>query len=1037
MTIADEPEQLVPEDFDAFFSAVHHVTPFPWQRRLAAEVCATGWREQLDVPTSAGKTSAIDVAVFNLALELSRRPPGATNALAAHLRIFFVVDRRLVVDEAFNRAKIIACALWKASARGDRAARGEGPKRPRGRNVLRWVAQALGHFAGTDVPLRVARLRGGVPRDSDWVRTPTQPTVVVSTVDQVGSRLFFRGYGVSQSMRPVHAGLLGTDALYLLDEAHLSQPFVQTLTSSRDYQRPGHWSEDRAASSLEVVSLSATQVPGSAADRAVSSVSLVQDDDYQDEVLGPRLTGSKLAELHLVKPKSDQAGFAQEFVDRAWELSCPSVERERTHVVAVVVNRVHRARTVFEKLRERASASEGPEAPDVALLTGRTREIEREQVLQDLLPRMKRPRPAAAKPLIIVATQCVEAGADLDFDALVTEMAPLDCLRQRFGRLNRLGRMSEAHAEILAAPDQIKLKGAEDPVYGLAMAHTWAVLDAAAKPKPVNKAHKGEGAVKVLDFGIRAAAAWLPDGQKLSDCLAPRAEAPVLLPAFVRRWCWTSPPPEAEPEVALFLHGPKAGPPDVQVVWRADLVGHSEENHWLERIASCPPVASETISVPRGQVVRWLKGLSPDTALVDVEGQPDSSKADEPGERATVARIVRWRGSEEKSKVITPGRIAGGDLIVVPAVLGGCDEWGWNPVDETPVRDFSREAVLRQRNLSVVRLSPALLHLDWLASKATDPPERFGDSTAQYRARQHAEEFRALLEEIAELKDSQLRDAIKESPLLPDSWKEWLNQGDAPSEWQVRRTVNGLPLALSRRIRKAGDARAHSDVQADAGDATTETEHSSWGSQRAVPLSEHSKGVKELAERFAKPLLPEKIATDVVLAAFLHDVGKAHPKFKRWLYGGDELADLGGPALAKSNRLKLGKRARELAGLPDGARHEVASLAFAQAHSKFMKANDRELVLWLIGTHHGWGRPFFPPIEWPEEGGSIEADLEDEVVKCRAESLASIQARWFDIQQEVTQRYGPWGLARLEAILRLADHRRSELEQEGEGGKKL
>ena len=184
---------LAPNDFSAFFEEVHGHTPFPWQERLLRDIVEKEgeWPETLDLPTGSGKTAAIDIAIFHLALEESR-----TEARRAPVRVAFVVDRRLVVDDAFERAKKIANTIAKGQGR-----------------VTERVAAQLKKLSGDGPALIAQRLRGGIPRESDWARTPSQPTVVCSTLDQVGSRLVFRGYGVSDSMKPVHAGLIGSDGL--------------------------------------------------------------------------------------------------------------------------------------------------------------------------------------------------------------------------------------------------------------------------------------------------------------------------------------------------------------------------------------------------------------------------------------------------------------------------------------------------------------------------------------------------------------------------------------------------------------------------------------------------------------------------------------------------------------------------------------------------------------------------------------------------------------------------------------------------------
>ncbi|MGR9053682.1 MAG: type I-G CRISPR-associated helicase/endonuclease Cas3g, partial [Gammaproteobacteria bacterium] len=88
-------------DFDAFFQALHDRVPFPWQTRLAKHLCERGrWPQALNLPTASGKTAALDAALFHLIVE-AEKPAGERRAPR---RIFFVVDRRLVVDEAYQRS---------------------------------------------------------------------------------------------------------------------------------------------------------------------------------------------------------------------------------------------------------------------------------------------------------------------------------------------------------------------------------------------------------------------------------------------------------------------------------------------------------------------------------------------------------------------------------------------------------------------------------------------------------------------------------------------------------------------------------------------------------------------------------------------------------------------------------------------------------------------------------------------------------------------------------------------------------------------
>ncbi len=86
--------------FDEFFAALYQRPPFPWQSRLAEQVFSKGWPDCIDLPTASGKTATIDIAIFVLAAQAEK----TDQKRSVGRRIFFTVDRRIIVDEAFKRS---------------------------------------------------------------------------------------------------------------------------------------------------------------------------------------------------------------------------------------------------------------------------------------------------------------------------------------------------------------------------------------------------------------------------------------------------------------------------------------------------------------------------------------------------------------------------------------------------------------------------------------------------------------------------------------------------------------------------------------------------------------------------------------------------------------------------------------------------------------------------------------------------------------------------------------------------------------------
>jgi CRISPR-associated endonuclease/helicase Cas3 len=989
-------------DFVGYFEAVHGVAPFPWQVRLLRRVAeGSGWPAVLDLPTSAGKTAALDIAIFHLALEATkgreRRAPS---------RIALVVDRRLIVDDAFARAQKIELALADPDAPSQ----------------VRKVAARLGLLAERTVhPLLARRLRGGAPREDDWARTPTQPTVLCSTVDQVGSRLLFRGYGVSDRMKPIHAGLLGSDCLILLDEAHLAEPFRQTLASIAAMR-----GKNVADAPWQVALLSAT--PGNQPKEPFS----LEDDDREHPVLARRLNAAKPTVLVEITAKQEGSVEARR-VDEIVSQASTTLERLKSQLsnpaIGVVVNRVARARQVFERLRTEFVDT------DVILVIGPARSIEREELAVRELRQIRTGESRTLqKPLVVVATQTIEAGVDIDLDGLVTEAAALDSLRQRFGRLNRAGRDITPAAVVLAHRDDIGDR-ADDPVYGDRIRTTWAAL---------SKAAAGSADHRVIDFGI----AGFPLGisGRSDELAAKRENAPILLPAYVGLWSQTSPIPSVDPEISLFLHGAERSSASVQIVWRADLV----EGDFLkprESIAAIldvvPPRSGETVEIPLWAVRAWLQQ---EPALLTSLSDTAERVPDATGRRRG-KRVFRYAGpdDERRTRAVFADELQDGDLIVVPAAYGGCDQWGWAPGCTEPVKDLAESAAepYAARRFAV-RVTPELIY-QWLIAEQQDNAAKAGPDFDAVR-----QKLCTLLAEGRQETASGLLDAVLALQPLPNTIKRWLEllrhaRGQLERAFCYGYDNEDRPLGVSF-VTRRGIKPSHllSAKALEGGIPTTEDDRLGSTPGYTQTLDDHSDEVRDQAAEFAHQagLDPATVA-DLVLAAYLHDAGKADPRFQAMLYGGNGFAVDETRVLAKSAH-RLGPTAWAMAGLPDRWRHEALSVRIAREHPLFRGANDPELVLWLIGVHHGYGRPLFPHAETnegqepqrvrvPHVLGGLEAAQEPGP---QSPSFSFGGCDWPQLFERVKCRYGTWGLAWLEAIVRISDHRASEAagQRSGEDG---
>jgi len=935
-------------EFENFFRDVHGYNPFPWQNRLTTEVLSTGvWPRVIDLPTGTGKTAVIDTAIFALAV----------NPTISPRRIVFVIDRRIVVDQVQKRALKIRQEIESAAT-----------------PLLERVQAKLKRLSDGEEVLGVAALRGGIPVDYDWVNSPDEPWIIVTTVDQFGSRIFFRGYGVSKRMRSVHAGLVGNDSLVILDEVHLSIPFADTLNQLR-LSYPTKQLPQRGS----IVEMSATP-----RDSSIERFTLSQDLDIdQCPELKRRVCASKYAKL--VDVRSDRA------VPNAILKIVQSIEKSSTSTnlavrsVGVIVNRVRAAREIFVLISQYFES--------VFLLTGRMRPLDRLDVLQKVEPYLNPDRAKTDTPFtILVSTQAIEVGADFSFDALITECAPIDSLRQRFGRLNRRGRTQEtgscAKAWIIGSKSLVD-SSRPDPVYGEAAKFTWRYL---------NQRVKDNG---LVDVGTIALKGGFPSETSVSI-----DQAPLLLKIHMDAWVQTNPEPIVQPSLDGFLHGINQNQSsEVSLIWRWD--------HSLEALRIVPPRQTEFVQLPIEAVKAWLSQEQKEWDVSDAgPNQSIATKKTSMGlndETLSSEKIVwgRWEHTERKVEHIKSSDISPGDLLILDPAMGGLNAGNWDPNSKDIVEDFGDRAQLEYDRRLTLRLDARLPYFTEVPRRSVEDPA--SEQTEFERIKKWVEAYRS---------ENEITCVWLETIF------EKLGTEFVSTYVSSESRVNPLGYFILERKHTRSNNRIVDIAILDGSDETN-----SFTSTR-VTLKDHLNGVGERAGEVANRLnLSTEIINDLRLAGRLHDIGKVDQRFQMWLTGGDSVE------IERYRDLPLAKSLHRFVNhstYPKGMRHEFASVAMVSSCEEALsEAVDRDLVLHLIGTHHGFGRPL------PQ----LVNDTEVEKLSFQIDGLnfftnsnltdTTLAFEMADRFWRLVDRYGYHGLSWLESILRLADQRQSAEEAQG------
>jgi CRISPR-associated endonuclease/helicase Cas3 len=503
------------ESFAKRFNALTGNEPFPWQESLFLLFLSNKFPADVCLPTGTGKTSIM--AIWLLALAERSSVDSRQNSIPR--RLTWVVNRRVVVDQATNEAEQIRRRI------NDPAIVELEPIRSALRKLL---GESSGEILG------ISTLRGQFEDNAEWRGDPSRPAVIVGTVDMIGSRLLFSGYGIGFKAKPLHAGFLGQDVLLVHDEAHLEPAFQELLVTIREeQQRCGEFGK------FQVMALSATSRAKSGAfglteiEKRVPS-EVPDPPETPLHVIWLRQGAKKAIWLH---ENNDEGKLAEEIAAEALRFE------DRGCAVLVFVQRVDYVEKILKNLPKGRTQQ----------LTGTQRGFERDKLVSEDIFRRFLPgaKTGDGTTAYLVCTSAGEVGINISADHLICDLSPFDSMVQRFGRVNRFGDRNDTEIHVFH-PAEFK----RDDELDVRRQETLALLkklDGQASPKAVGELMNAE------------------------DCQAAFTPTPAILPAtdiLFDSWALTTIKGKlpGRPPVEPYLHGVSEYElPETCVAWREEV----------------------------------------------------------------------------------------------------------------------------------------------------------------------------------------------------------------------------------------------------------------------------------------------------------------------------------------------------------------------------------------------------------------------------------------------------------------------------------